>query len=195
MQVVTDAEMRKFLTKQADLRCGEKHLSYVHPEAKTIRVDLQVKEPHQLVSLAREVAHLGYEEQDFANASLWITEWGVWDKQSEAIAFKTIERFRQSYGENRSLDSAPGHFFRHDEFVESVSCLVQPMLVGWDAYYVPWWAYGGLDYFVFASHDSFLDIEVRTTEMHGKALEVLKRFKWIRFEERPSQLPNPTPNG
>jgi hypothetical protein len=47
------------------------------------------------------------------------------------------------------------------------------MMVGWDAYYVPRWAYGHLDYFVSVSHDGFIDIEVRTQEMRDKALEIL----------------------
>jgi hypothetical protein len=52
------------------------------------------------------------------------------------------------------------------------------MIVGWDAYYVPQWAYGHLDYFVFVSHDSFLDIKIRTREMYEKALSSLKG-EWI----------------
>jgi hypothetical protein len=127
--------------------------------------------------LARLAAHLNYEELHFAGASLWITQWGVWNDMVEAVSLKAIERIRQGYGENRSLNTAPGHIFRHDEFVESVSCLVQPMLVGWDAYYIPRWAWGKMDYFLSVSHDSFLQIETRTVEMYHKASEILS--EWI----------------
>jgi hypothetical protein len=48
------------------------------------------------------------------------------------------------------------------------------MIVGWDAYFVPQWAYGHLDYFVFVSHDSILDIEVRTPEMYEKVSSILR---------------------
>jgi len=178
MQVATDEEMREFLNKHADLRCEGRQLHFDYPEAKTIYVDLRVKEPSQLVYLARLAAHLRYEEGHFSAASLWITQWGVWDQRVEAVGFRTIERIRQGYGENRSLNTAPGHFFRHDEFVESVSCLVQPMLIGWDAHYVPQWAWGALDYFLFVSHDGFLDIHTRTTEMCEEALGILKSHKW-----------------
>jgi hypothetical protein len=54
------------------------------------------------------------------------------------------------------------------------------MTVGWDAYYVPHWAYGRLDYFVFISHDSFIDIHIRTQEMHDKAWSILKSHGWIK---------------
>jgi hypothetical protein len=95
------------------------------------------------------------------------------------VGVKAVERIRQGYGENRSLNAAPGHFFRHWEFVESVACLVQPMLVGWDAYYVPQWAWGSLDYSLFVSHDGLLDIQTRTEEMHDQALEILKSHDWL----------------
>jgi len=177
MQVVTDDEMREFLNRDDDLRCDGRQLSFHHPEAKTIIVDLRVSEPHQLVYLARLAAHLHYDEARFRGASLWITQWGVWNPLVEAVAFRAIERFRQGYGDNRSLTTATGHSFRDYEFVESVACLVQPMLVGWDAYYVPQWG-GGLNYFLFVSHDGFLDIETRTTEIYEETLEILKSHKW-----------------
>jgi hypothetical protein len=139
-----------------------------------------VKEPHQLVSLARLVAHLGCEEVHFAGAYLWVTTWGVWNPLVEAIGFQTLEQFRRSYGEIRSLEAAPGHYFRHNEFTASVCCLLQPMIVGWDAYYIPWWTYGEIDYFVAVSHDSFVDIEVRTKEMYDRALEILQGHEWMK---------------
>ncbi len=181
MQVVTDEEMRKFLNRHEDLRCEERQVCFDHPEAKTICVDLRISEPHQIIYLARLAAHLSYEEIHFGGASFWITQWGVWNDTVEAVALKAIERIRQGYGENRSLNIAPGHFFRHDEFVESVSCFVHPMLVGWDAYYVPRWAWGKLNYFLFVSHDGFLDINTRTVEMYQEALEILKSHEWIKI--------------
>jgi hypothetical protein len=55
------------------------------------------------------------------------------------------------------------------------------MIVGWDAYYVPHWRCGGLDYFVAVSHDSFVDIVVRTQEMYDQATKVLKDHEWIKY--------------
>ena len=181
MQAVTDEEMRKFLNKYEDLRCEERKVLFDHPKAKTICVDLRVNEPNRIIYLARLAAHLSYEEIHFRSASFWITQWGIWSDLDESVALKAIERIRQGYGENRSLNTAPGHFFRHDEFVESVSCLVQPMLVGWDAYYIPSWAWGKLDFFLFVSHDGFLEINTRTVEMHQKVFEILKSHEWIKI--------------
>jgi hypothetical protein len=93
---------------------------------------------------------------------------------------KTLQQFRRGQGENRSLESAPGHIFKDDEFTEAVCCLLQPMIVGWDAYYVPRWEFGNLDYFVAVGHDSFLDIKVRTQEMHETALRSLGSHAWTK---------------
>jgi hypothetical protein len=176
----TDTEIVSSLSAYKELVCEERRLAFADPKACSITINLRVPEPHQLVYLARMVAHLGYEESHFSGSYLWVTTWGVWSDHDEAIAFKTLEQFRRSYGENRSLEAAPGTCFRHDEFIESVCCLIQPMTVGWDAYYVPYWAYGGLEYFVFVSHDSFIDIEFRTHEMAQKALEVFEGHDWIK---------------
>jgi hypothetical protein len=180
MLVTTNDEMVSSLAAFQELRCEGRRVSFVEPDVKTIRVDLRVKEPHQLVYLARLVAHLGYEEIDFRGAHLWLTTWGVWNPQGEVIGRKTLEQFRRGQGENRPLESAPGHIFRDDEFTDAVCCLLQPMIVGWDAYYVPHWAFGHLDYFAAVSHDSFLDIAVRTQEMHKRALRILEGHKWIK---------------
>ena len=177
---LTEDEMKSSLAAHTELRREGRKLHFQKAEAPSICIDLRVKEPHQLVYLARLVAHLGYDEAVFRSADLWVTTWGVWDTRVEAVGFKTLEQFRRSYGENRSLQAAPGHYFRHDEFTESVCCLLQPMIVGWDAYYVPHWGYGGLDYFVSVSHDLFIDIEVRTQEMRDQAIGILKDHEWIR---------------
>ncbi|HVM93751.1 MAG TPA: hypothetical protein VMT67_13105 [Terriglobales bacterium] len=180
MVAATEKEMQEYLSGHGNLRCNGKSIGFDYPEAKSIRLDLRVSEPHQFLYLARLVAHLRYEEIQFEGASLWITQSGVWNSLQEAVALTTIERFRQGYGENRSLQAAPGHFFRHDEFVESVACLLQPILIGWDAYYVPRWAWGALDYFVVVSHDSFIDIQTRTIEMYEEAVRILKVHEWLK---------------
>jgi hypothetical protein len=176
---LTNEEMKAHFGAHAELRCDDRNVWFADPQAASITLDLRVKEPHQLVYLARLVAHLGYEEGHFSHANLWITTWGVWNSQVEAIGFKTFEQIRRSHGENRPIGAAPGTYFRHDEFVESVACLLQPMLIGWDAYYVPRWALGSLDYFVTVSHDGFIDIEVRTQEMRDRAMEALKGYDWL----------------
>ncbi len=180
MMGLTNSEITDSLAGLAELRCHERKLHFADAQALSITIDLRVKEPHQLIYLARLISHLGHEEMHFSHAYLWLTTWGVWGAAEEAIGFKTLEQFRRSYGELRSLEAAPGHYFRHDEFTESVCCLLQPMLVGWDAYYVPTWTCGPFDYFVAVSHDSFVDIKVRTQEMYDESAEILRKHDWLR---------------
>ena len=177
---LTDNEMKSRFDCYEDLRRDETRLHFPRAEAPSIRVDFRVQEPHQFVYLARLLASLGYDTRDFVHAELWVTAWGIWDDRDQAVGLKALEQFRRSYGETRSLEAAPGHYFRHDEFVESVCCLLQPVLVGWDAYYVPHWAYGSLDYFLSVSHDGFIDVEIRTREMYNRAMQVLQNYEWIK---------------
>ena len=137
MQAVTDSEMGEYLSQLREIHCEDKNVRFVHPEASRIVVDLRFPEPHQVLFLARLVTSLLFEERHFKGAYLWITQWGVWDPNVEAVAFNTLERYRQGFGENRPVASAPGHVFRADEFLSSVACLVQPMLAGWDAFFIP----------------------------------------------------------
>jgi hypothetical protein len=180
MIAATNSEMKNWLTAHEELRCDEMKLYFADAHTHSITIDLRVKEPHQLIYLARLIAHLACEEINFSHGYLWLTTWGVWAASEESIGFKTLDQFRRSYGENRSLDAAPGHYFRHDEFTESVCCLLQPMLMGWDAYYVPTWANGDLDYFVAVNHDSFVNIESRTPEMHDSCAKILNNHDWIK---------------
>lgn len=177
---LTETEIKGTLAAFEELRSEGRELHFAGSRVPAISINLRLEEPHQLVYLARLAARLGHDERHFSHADLWVTTWGVWSPKIEAVGFKTLEQFRRSYGENRSLQAAPGQSFRHDEFTESVCCLLQPMIVGWDAYYVPHWVGGALDYFVSVSHDSFLDIEVRSQEVRDRALEILNSHDWIK---------------
>lgn len=175
----TNDEMVKAFASM-ELKCEGKRLSLAGASQEPIRVLFRMQEPHQIVYLARLLAHLSYEEIHFRGSYLWITASDIWNPLEEAVALKSIEQFRKSYGENRSIQSAPGVQFRHDEFVESVCCLLHPMLVGWDTYYVPTWAWGGIQYLIFVSHDGFADIETSTPEMYANAARILEDHDWIK---------------
>ena len=181
MQAVTEEEIQEILLQTPNLRCHARTLHFDGPETRSTDLSLKLSEPHQLVHLACVLAHLSYEEGHFAGAEFWITQSGIWNKQEEAVGFKTLERMRQGYGENRPLESAPAHLFRSDEFVESVSFLLQPMLIGWDAYYIPHWSSDSLDYFLFVSHDAFVRIETRTTQVKEKVTQKLGFYDWIKI--------------
>ena len=126
MQAVTDQEMRERLVAYPELRCEGKDVRFASsPEARTIVIDCRVPEPHQIVYLARTVAHLWFDEREFGGASLWLTQWGVWSPEVEGASFAILERMRQGWREYRPVIDAPGHIFREEELVESVSCSIR----------------------------------------------------------------------
>jgi len=178
MKAVTESEMREVLSRFPELQVDGKEVRFRDAEAQRFTIHLQNVEPHQLVFLARLVAALTHDECDFRSAYLWVTQWGVWNPNVEAVGLQTLDCYRRGFGEIRPLHDAPGHLFEQDELVSPVGCLLQPMLVGWDAYYIPRLATGQLEYLIFVSHDSVLDIAVRTNEIRKVVEEVLSK-RWV----------------
>jgi len=56
------------------------------------------------------------------------------------------------------------------------------MIVGWDAYYIPQANKDCLEFFLFVSHDSFLDIVTNTEKSYERVMEILQRFSWMRIK-------------
>jgi hypothetical protein len=80
---------------------------------------------------------------------LWITEWGVF---SSSENWHLYYRLRQSYGDYRLLDEAPGHLFLEHEVEDLASFLQLAMLNGWGGYVLT-----QADYMnTFFSHDEFI---------------------------------------
>jgi hypothetical protein len=80
---------------------------------------------------------------------LWITEWGIWGSDEN---WHLYYRLRTSYGDNRLLHEAPGHFFLDYETEDLASLLQVAMLNGWGGYVLTQADYVN----VFFSHDEYL---------------------------------------
>jgi hypothetical protein len=63
-------------------------------------------------------------------ALLWITEWRIWGPGNSHLYYK----LRQSYGDQRLLEEAPGHLFLEHESEDLASFLQLSMLNGWGGY-------------------------------------------------------------
>jgi len=132
----------------------------------------------RLPAFARALATVGYEERDFNGALLWITQSGVWNPQDESPGYRTVEAFHSAAGQPSSFEAAKGHAFRADELVESVAMLLQPMIYGWDAYFIPNWTYGVGDFFLHVSHDSYVSVATRTEEFRETVNNQLRSFEF-----------------
>ncbi|HKW57375.1 MAG TPA: hypothetical protein VJN42_08450 [Candidatus Acidoferrum sp.] len=139
------------------------------PEARnSIAIELPEK-PYQLVKLANVL--LPYSESvPFQGALLWIRETDVWDKLVERVGFRVLELMRRFHGNAQSMEQAPGYLFDAQELVDLEVCLVQPLLIGWDAFMVP----ESGDYIVATSHDETTCVLTRTPQIHGKLLAELQ---------------------
>jgi hypothetical protein len=122
------------------------------------------------------MATLGYEATDFQGAMLWFTKWGIWSPRDEGIGYRIIEAMHAAAGQPGSLETSPGHLFRADELDDAIGMLLQPMIFGWDAVFVPSWSYGHPEFFLHVSHDSYVTVVTRTQEFHAKVFEDLQKL-------------------
>jgi hypothetical protein len=70
MMGATEDEIRSSIAAHEELRCDGKRLYLTDTQIPSITINLRADEAHQLVYLARLVAHIGYEEIDFRGAYL-----------------------------------------------------------------------------------------------------------------------------
>ena len=148
---------------------------YTHPEAACIDLEYPPK-LERLTFFARYLSTIGYEDRDFQGALIWFTEWGVWNLADEGVSYRVIERMHSAAGQPKSFEVAPGHRFRADELTDAVGMLMQPMIIGWDAFYLPQWSYGAGEFFLHISHDSFVSVVTRTKAFHERVFQQLEKL-------------------
>jgi len=141
---------------------------YFSESRRSIAVELPEK-PYQLVALTN--ALLPYSNAvPFKGALLWVRLWGVWNEVVERVGFRVMEIMRNLHGDTAPLEQAPGYLFEEQELVDLQVCLLQPLLVGWDAFLVP----ESADYIVATSHDETTCVIARTHGVHESILTELQ---------------------
>jgi hypothetical protein len=180
LQVLSAAELSEWLANfhregTEHVQCDDAGPFFSHPEANCIQVEYPTK-LERLPFFARALATIAYESTHFEAALLWFTEWGVWNSLDEGIGYRIVEKIHSAAGQPKAFEVGPGHVFRSDELTEAIGMLLQPMIFGWDANYIPRWSHGTDQFFLHVSHDSFVSIVTRTKEFHDKALGLLKEL-------------------
>jgi len=174
MNVVIDTEVLKSLEANKwshGIQAEGTKLYYADPNANCIELEYP-STPLRVAYFSRVASMMGIEdEQMFYGALLWITLSTIGSPQVEKSGWKMVEKMRQGYGENRSLQTANGHFFRSDEIAELAAFLVPCFVFGWDAYVVP---NGMNDFFIHISHDQYWGVVVRTRERFEALFTQLK---------------------
>jgi len=177
MEVLTDAEVLKFLSDNEwnhGIKVEGTSLYYAESGAKCIQMRFP-ETPLIVRYFARVASMLGIEEESqFCGALLWITLSTIGSPGLEKAGWKLVEKMRQGYGENRSLQTASGHFFRSDELVDLTAFLVPCFVFGWDAYIVP---SAANDFFAHISHDEYWGVACRTQKAYDKLCSELTDLK------------------
>lgn len=177
MNVLTDAEVHKFLSDNEwhyRISAEGTALRYTNPEANCIELKFP-DSPGRAVYhtwLASRLGVIDYEPH-FTGALLWITFSSIGSPGLVQTGWKLIEKMRQGFGENRSLQTASGHFFRSDELVDLNAFLLPCFIFGWDAYVVP---SNSSDFFVHVSHDEYWGVVTRTPESYARRLSELTKL-------------------
>jgi hypothetical protein len=177
VKILTAAEVAESFSWSAKLGseyagCDGKGLFFTDSEANCIDLEYPPK-LERLPFFARFLATVGYEPSDFGGGLLWFTDWGVWSSSEEAVGYRIVEAMHRAVGQQKSFETAPGHLFRRDELPEAIGMLLQPMVFGWDAYYLPQWSYGTPQFFLYVSHDSFVTVVTRTKEFYDRVFGLL----------------------
>ncbi len=180
MKVLSDAEVHEQFVgftkgNQNFAQLDGKDLYFIHPEVNCIDLEYPAK-LERLPFFARFLATIGRDAEHFDGALLWITQWGVWNYQDEGIGYHVIEAMHRAAGQPVSFEVGRGHNFRADELDDAIAMLLQPMVFGWDAFFLPTWSWGGAHpFFLHVSHDSFVTIVTRTKEFHDQVLTALQK--------------------
>ena len=167
MKTLTKEEVHAWCKVRSVAVTSDDYL-YFAGSRRCIAIDLPEK-PYELVALAN--ALLPYSEATpFRGALLWVRQWGVWNDLVERAGFRVMEMIRRASGDPRPPEEAPGYLFAPQELVDLQVGLVQPLLIGWDAFMVPESGH----YIVATSHDETTCVLARTLQTHESLLAELK---------------------
>jgi hypothetical protein len=101
---------------------------------------------------------------------LWITEWGIWPSSEN---WHLYYKLRQSYGDSRLLQEAPGHLFLEHESEDLATFLQVAMLNGWGGYVL---IHAG-DVDAFFSHDEYFEFFAEDSENLVEVRKGLESFR------------------
>lgn len=181
MKVFTDLQARGWFKGinrspqegEDNLTINEAELFFTHAEASCIHLDYPAT-LERLPFFARYIATLGNDDCSFSGALMWITGWGFWNALDEGIGYRLMESLNRASGQPMSFEIGQVHAFRADELAESIGMLLQPMIFGWDTYYVPHWEYDPREFFLHISHGSYINVVTRTKQFYDQVFQQLQ---------------------
>jgi hypothetical protein len=175
MRFLTVDESRHW-AKAHEIELGSNGLPEREPAGlKTLRFGFPPTPP-QLNWLAR---FLAFSLKPRHSCLLWITVFGIFPSSENQHLYY---RLRQSYGDLRLLDEAPGHLFLEYEDADLATFIEVGILNGWDVHVLPELAYGVPDTArVFVCHDEWLALLHRSPDTIAEWRQHLERAKYRLF--------------
>jgi hypothetical protein len=171
----------RFYTKEECedwLRGRERSKPDLVPETQVERIGYPT-EPYLVFSIAHWIAS----SLTFRMPTLvWITEWNIWASSEN---WHLYYRLRQSYGDLRLLQEAPGHLFLGHEPEDLASFLQIAMLNGWGGYILTQADYVN----AFFSHDEYIDFFAKPGGSLQEVREELGTNRSTRFRVPPAARP------
>ena len=165
MNGLTHQEATNWLPRAGLVQDQDGDVAFQTGKNLVIAVPLPEK-PYRLPYLA-DLLLTGPSTSAFTESLLWFTDWGVGGEVSNRVGFHVLQGL---YPDSRPLIELPARLFGPDERIAAQSHLVLPILMGWDAYFIPVTG----RYFVFNSNDEFVDVVSNDEETHQHFLSLLK---------------------
>jgi hypothetical protein len=133
------------------------------PDMQCRRFDIRLVTGPRCLSLARQFSCL-FSPAD--SRLLWVTLSGIWPSSENLHLYY---RLRQSYGDLRLLQEAPGHYYLPHETEDFSSFSFVGLVNGWDMF-----LFDSQDSArVFVSHDGWFDIALRDSTLFDEVREVV----------------------
>ena len=165
MKGLTKQEAATWLERAGLAQDQDGDIAFRAGKSLVITVPLPDK-PYRLPYLA-DLLLTGHSSWAFVESLLWFTDWGAGGEISNRVGFHILQAM---HPDPRPLIELPARLFSQDEKIAAQSHLVLPILMGWDAYFIPVTG----RYFVFNSNDEFIDVVSNDDETHQRFLALLK---------------------
>ena len=175
MTALTDDEVREFIAKNewsTEIKTEGRSLHYDNPDSNALYLKFP-ETPLEATYFSRMASMLGIEDEAmFYGALLWITLSDIGSPQLEKTGWTMMEMMRRGHGENRPLQTSPGHWFRNGAVVELAAFVLPCFVFGWDAYIIP----SGGNLFVHISHDEYWTVVTRDEKTYVRVLSSIKEI-------------------
>jgi hypothetical protein len=110
---------------------------------------------NETIALAYEIAAAevkAFTEESAGAVIIWLHRWEIWSESIDAVGYAYLTGLAREKA--LRLGEAPGFLFDSGDFLKCYAALALPMLLQWDAYFMPEHS----AFFARVSHEGFIDI-------------------------------------